>query len=66
MDISDEDADEILTALSLRGFGMPYRIRVFTDDADSEAEIVKARRGNRQAVKEALESTEVWDRYRIY
>lgn len=66
MDISDEDADEILTALSIQGFRMPHRISILTEVASTQAQIDIARTANRNAVKLALESTQAWGRYRIY
>lgn len=65
--ISDEDADEILLALSRNGFGMPFVARISEHGregiaaADAQAEV-----NNRQALRSALEGTDAWDRYRIY
>ncbi len=65
--ISDEDVTEILRALRNNGFSEPYmaRISVYGREgiaaADAEAEAA-----NRQALRDALESTEAWKRNRIY
>jgi uncharacterized protein YaaQ len=67
MDIDDEDADELLSALSKNGFGMPFLARVaeygnegvvLADEVTKEA--------NRNAIRKAMESTQAWSRWRLY
>lgn len=67
MDISDEDADELLMALSQNGFGLPFMARIADHGREGIAAAdAQAEEANRNAVRKAMESTAVWDRYRIY
>jgi hypothetical protein len=65
--ISDEDADEILSALSDQGFTMPFMARISEHGREGIAAAdAKAEEDNRLAIRTALESTTAWARYRIY
>jgi hypothetical protein len=67
MTIDDKDADEILLALSRNGFGMPFMARISEHGREGIAAAdAKAEEDNRKALREALESTDAWYRYRIY
>lgn len=67
MDISNEDADEMLLALSRNGFGMPFTARIADHGREGIAAAdAQAEEANRNALRLALESTKAWGRYRIY
>lgn len=68
MDISNEDADAILVALVEHGFMLPFRasIRDYPDKEELKKQDEIAWEGNRNALRLALESTDAWNRYRIY
>lgn len=67
MEIDNEDADEILSALSRNGFGMPFVARISEHGRDGIAAAdAQAEEDNRKALREALEGTKAWSAYRIY
>lgn len=61
MEISDEDADELLSALLKNGFSLPFDVQ--NAPLVREEIILEA---NRNAIRKAVESTDIWNRYRIY
>lgn len=65
--ISDEDADEMLLALSQNGFGMPFMARISEHGREGIAAADRqAEEDNRKALREALEGTAAWSKWRIY
>jgi hypothetical protein len=67
MYISDEDADELLYALCKNGFSAPFVARIADHGLEGIAAAdALAHEANRNAVRKAMESTKVWNRYRIY
>jgi 2-oxo-4-hydroxy-4-carboxy--5-ureidoimidazoline (OHCU) decarboxylase len=67
MDISDEDADEMLLALSHEGFGLPFMARIAEHGREGIAAAdEKAWEDNRRALRNAIQETTALGRYRIY
>ena len=68
MTISDEDLDELRLSLEKAGFREPYEANIqdYPGPKEHGVAFLMAERMNREALRNALERTRAWHRYRIY